>query len=82
MFPDHETISKYVYQEPSAELEDFMQGMDEECDLKVPEKPPDWLDKDKYMLGRQVYFDYRAGVMISNFRNLIIGLSMPNLWYD
>ena len=80
MFRNHQTITNYVYQEPSSELVDFMEGMHILCDLQVPEKPPDWLDKDKYMLGRKVYFDYRMGVMISNYRNLIIGLSMPNLW--
>ena len=80
MFRNRQTITNYVYQEPSSELVDFMEGMHIPCDLQVPEKPPDWLDKEKYMLGRKVYFDYRMGVMISNYRNLIIGLSMPNLW--
>jgi hypothetical protein len=38
--------------ESSQEFKDLMEGMDIPCDLVVPAKPPDWLDKDAFFRGQ------------------------------
>ena len=66
----------------ASNLEELACGMHEQCDLKVPSEPPEWLDKDKYLRGRKFFMENALSVYMSNFRNLVIGLSVPNLWYD
>lgn len=61
-------------------IDQLAEGIDVPCNLSVPAKPPDWLDKDKYNRGRQFFIDFPMSVLMSNFRNLVIGLSIPNLW--
>ena len=65
----------------ASNLEELACGMHEQCDLKVPSEPPEWLDKDKYLRGRKFFMENALSVFMSNFRNLVIGLSVPNLWY-
>ena len=60
-------------------LASFESGMDQECELMVPKEPPKWLDKEKYLIGQKLYDNYSFAIMISNFRSLIIGLSVNNL---
>ena len=70
----------YDFKSPSRDLEDLMAGMDIDCDLQVPEELPPWLDKEKYLRGRNVFESYRLGIVLSNYGSLIIGLCIPNLW--
>ena len=62
-------------------IHNLAKGIDIPCDLRVPKSPPEWLDKDKYERGRQFFRQNPLSVLMSNFRNLIIGLSVSNLWY-
>ena len=66
--------------ETMSQLEELAEGMDIPCQLKVPSQPPEWLDKDKYYRGRIFFNDNTLSVMVSNFRNLVMGLSISNLW--
>ena len=65
----------------TAYLNELSDGIHVPCDLKIPSNPPEWLDKDKFYRGRRFFVENPLSVMLSNFRNLVIGLSIPNLWY-
>ena len=61
-------------------INELAEGIDEPCDLCVPEQPPPWLDKAKFERGRIFFKENTISVLISNFRNLVVGLSVANLW--
>ena len=63
-----------------SELEELAEGMEIPCGLKVPSQPPEWLDKDKYYRGRAFFENNTLSVFVSNYRNLVMGLSISNLW--
>ena len=62
-------------------LDTLAEGIDVPCDLQMPKEPPEWLDKQKFERGRECFKQYPFSVLMSNFRNLVIGLSVPNLWW-
>ena len=64
----------------TALLNELAKGINVPCDLKVPDNPPEWLDKEKFHRGRKFFRENALSVLMSNFRNLVIGLSIPNLW--
>ena len=58
-----------------------MDGIEVDCDLgSTPKTRPAWLDEAKFERGQRFYRDNAIGILASNFRNLVIGLSIPNLW--
>ena len=63
-----------------SELEELAEGMEIPCELKVPSQPPEWLDKDKYNRGRAFFENNTLSILVSNYRNLVMGLSISNLW--
>ena len=60
-------------------LKELAEGIDIPCQLKIPEKPPEWLDKAKFERGREFFIRNPLSVLMSNFRNLVLGLSVVNL---
>jgi hypothetical protein len=58
----------------------FYSSIDSSCDLKVAENPPKWLDKDLYLEGKKFFWDHVLIVFLVYCQNLIVGLSVPNLW--
>ena len=62
-------------------LNELSDGIHVPCVLKVPSNPPKWLDKDKFIRGRRFFMENTLSVISSNLHNLIIGMSVPNLWY-
>ena len=61
-------------------IRELARGIDVPCELKVPAEPPPWLDKEKYERGREFFRQNPLSVFMSNFRNLVVGLSVQNLW--
>lgn len=61
------------------ELLEFSEGIDVPCTLKMPNEPPEWLDKQMYDEGRKFFLANSVSVLVCNFRNLVIGLCVPNL---
>ena len=62
-------------------LEDISEGMDEPCQLTVPPDPPPWLDKELFMIGRAFATQNLVPIFMGNFRSLLVGMSLPNLWW-
>ena len=66
---------------PSKRLQELMEGIDVDCDLgSTPKSKPPWLDEALFERGQAFYKANAVGILASNFRNLVIGLSIPNLW--
>ena len=63
-----------------SELSELAKGMEVPCKLKVPSQPPKWLDKDKYNRGRAFFEKNTLSVHVSCYSNLVMGLSISNLW--
>ena len=66
--------------EISGALREIADGMEEPCPLQVPPDPPPWLDVELYEVGRQFALNNMISIMMGNFRSLIIGMNIPNLW--
>ena len=66
---------------PSEDFKHLLTGIDIDCDLEVPEDEPAWLDKDLFERGREHYLHNIGGVLAGSFRNLVVGMCIPNLWY-
>ncbi len=65
----------------SEDLRKLTEGVDLPCHFMAPGKSePDWLDKQKFREGQQFFRDNPLSVLMSCFRNLVIGLCVPNLW--
>lgn len=60
-------------------IEDLAEGIEIPCELKVPKSPPIWLDKEKYERGRDFFKQNPFSVLVSNYCNLVVGLSVSNL---
>lgn len=60
-------------------LECLIEGTQHESPLEVPEHPPPWLDKEQFLRGRALFYEYKMGILMSSFRSLVVGLSIPNL---
>lgn len=65
----------------NAHIRELAEGIDVPCQFEAPRQPPEWLDKDKYEKGREFFKKNPLSVMLSNFRNLVIGLSVTKLWF-
>ena len=63
-----------------SQLDELAEGIDIPCKLKVPSNPPIWLDKEKFKRGREFFEKNPLSVLVSNYRNLVLGLSISNLW--
>ena len=63
-----------------SQLDELAEGIDIPCELKVPNDPPKWLDKEKFKRGREFFEKNQLSVFVSNYRNLVLGLSISNLW--
>ena len=74
-----EKKSKVVI-EPNYFDELFYSSIESSCDLKVPETPPKWLDENLYLEGKKFFWDNVILVFMVYCQNLIVGLSVPNLW--
>jgi len=66
--------------EMSVALQEIADGMDEECELRVPAEPPPWLDVELFHTGRQFAINNLISILMSNFRSLMVGMNIPNLW--
>ena len=62
-------------------IKELAEGIHVPCEFEIPNEPPEWLDKDKYEKGREFFKQNPLSVLMSNFRNLVIGLSVSKLWY-
>ena len=62
-------------------LRDLAEGIDIPCELRIPSAPPPWLDEARFHRGQEFFRLNPVSVLASNYRNLVIGLSVPNLWY-
>lgn len=58
----------------------FRASINSLCDFTAPQNPPKWLDKKLYMEGRKFFWDHVLIVFLVYCQNLIVGLSVPNLW--
>lgn len=64
----------------STRFEELLEGIDVECDFsEIPRDEPVWLDKDRFLRGQKFFRDNSIGILDSNFRSLVIGLSFKNL---
>ena len=70
-----------IITEPSEDFQRLLTGIDVECDLQVPEEEPAWLDEELYQKGQEHYYNNLGGIYASNYRNLVVGMCIPNLWY-
>ena len=62
------------YSETSQEFLDMVEaGMDTPCDLRVPNEPPKWLDKQLFFKGQQEWFSQKV---------LDYSLSGYKKWYE
>ncbi len=51
------------------------------CRLEDPgDAVPNWMDEELVKTGREVFHRHLFGVALSNFRSLVVGLFLPNLW--
>ena len=64
----------------NAYIKELAEGIDVPCQFEAPRQPPEWLDKDKYEKGKDFFKKNPLSVLLSNFRNLVIGLSVTKLW--
>lgn len=48
--------------------------------LRAPETPPAWLDKDSCRKGREYYFSSAAACSISSMEALLLGFCIPNFY--
>ena len=73
-------MNEFTFGNPSPGFQRLLRGIHVDCDLRCPEEPPEWLDKELFKRGQKFFFDNMFGVLISNYRNLVLGLCIPNLW--
>jgi hypothetical protein len=81
MTVDFELKRKVRSQEYSPAFEKLVQKIEDPCDLKVPLKPPSWLDKNLFYTGQEFFRGYYFSLFFSSIQNLLVGISIPNLWY-
>ena len=48
--------------------------------LRAPEVPPEWLDKESCRRGRECYFSFTASCSISSMEALLMGFCIPNFY--
>ena len=65
---------------PSPQFLKLMEKINQPCDLMAPKQPPTWLDKQKFQNGVKFYEEWYFSVALSSIMNLLLGLSIPNLW--
>jgi len=58
----------------------FEAGYDTHCELKVPDRPPKFLDKKLFLEGQKFFWDHVLVYFFVLCQNLTLGLSVPNLW--
>ena len=64
----------------SSDFAEMLKTIYEPCQFKSPSEPPKWLDKELYKEGLSFINNYYFAVTIALVPNLVIGLSIPNLW--
>ena len=75
---DFEKIRQKDY---SPEFVEILKTVNEPCDLKSPKDPPGWLDMDLFKQGLSFLWKYFFVIAFSSFQSLVIGISIPSLWY-
>lgn len=60
-------------------LQKLLNTFNEPCELEVPNCPPEWLDKQLFLEGRDFFWKNYFTVVFSSVLNLLIGISLPNL---
>ncbi|TRY78502.1 hypothetical protein TCAL_11063 [Tigriopus californicus] len=73
--PASPEINDYI----QSRLQCLIEGTKHESPLAVPDHPPPWLDQDQFLRGRALFYEYKMGILMSSFRSLVVGLSIPNL---
>ena len=58
----------------------LIEKINDPCDLITPNQPPSWLDRELFQLGVRFYEEWHFSVALSSIANLMLGLSVPNLW--
>ena len=66
--------------ELSPGLVEIANGMNEPCPLVVPPEPPPWLNRELYLIGQTFAQQNLVPIFMGNFRSLLVGMSLPNLW--
>ena len=76
-----EEFKSEIDKPPSVRFQQLMKGMDVETDFTSEKSEPKWLDEEKYRAGRNMFMSFPMGILTSNFRSLVLGLSVPSLWW-
>ena len=58
----------------------LFEKINDPCDLITPNQPPPWLNRELFQLGVRFYEEWYFSVALSSLANLLLGLSVPNLW--
>ena len=58
----------------------LIEKINDPCDLITPNQPPSWLNRKLFQLGVRFYEEWYFSVALSSLANLLLGLSVPNLW--
>lgn len=64
--------------EYSDDFLELLEGSEVECNAGAADRP-EFLDEAKFEAGIAFFFQNMFGILISNFRNLVVGLCVPNL---
>ncbi len=80
MAVSQELKQKVHGREYSPAFEKLMAKVGEPCDLRCPQDPPRWLDKDLFHSGIDFFWNNFFTVVFSSIMNLLVGISIPNLW--
>ena len=68
--------------EPGPQFKDMLLAMDVQVDFEETRsrRIPQWIDFQLYERGRKIFLSNPIGIYFSNYRNLVTGLAIPNLW--
>ena len=58
----------------------LIEKINDPCELITPNQPPSWLNRKLFQLGVKFYEEWYFSVALSSLANLLLGLSVPNLW--
>jgi len=58
----------------------MMEGRNTPAELRAPDHPPPWLDKESARRGRKLYFEVSAVTTIASIEALLMGMCVPNFY--
>ena len=67
-------------QDASSNFLKLIEKINDPCVLITPNQPPSWLNRELFQLGVKFYEEWHFSVALSSIANLLLGLSVPNLW--